>query len=254
MNCHQLIVLVLLTVFSASIGAESNVPEKVSDWIPTDTVFGSMHPLWEAANRVGTVWDVYKSVGIIKVRKFVRKDGYPAVEVAGGKLLCENNGEFGSTVFWQPDGAERIAVSHDHVQHFFSISNRLYAISGIAHAGTNDGEVLSFVRAGNTWAASRLCKLVDEPQVAVPETTKTFLVLTYTGLCRVSLDGWIQLLVVSAEWSGLHPRSLVVGDDGFAYVGFSQRIAKVDLKTGNTTYLVPYEGIFENDLKTDTAK
>ncbi|WP_395751200.1 hypothetical protein [Prosthecobacter sp.] len=254
MNSRQLIVPVLLVVLSASVVAESAIPEKVSDWIPTDIDFAAMHPFYGAANRVGTVWDVYKSAGNVKVRKNAWKQDYPSIEVAGGKLLCANDGEFGSTVFWQPGKAEKVAISHDQVQEFFSVSDHIYALSGIAHGGTNVGEVLSFVRAEKTWAISRLCKLADEPQVAVPETTKTFLVLTYSSLCRVSIDGWIQLLVVSARWNGLHPRSLVVGDDGFAYVGFSQRIAKVDLKTGDTTYLIPYEGIFEDDVKIDSVK
>lgn len=254
MNRRQLIVSVLLVVLSANVTAEPAIPEKVSDWIPTDIDFAQMHPFYGAANRVGTVWDVYKDAGIVKVRKKVWKQDNPSIKVAGGKLLCANNGEFGSTVFWQPDGAEKAEISHAPVQQFFNVSDRIYAVSGIAHMGTNEGEVLAFERAGDKWAISRLCKLVDEPQIVAPEGTKTFLVLTYSSLCRVSTDGWIQLLVVSARWNGLHPRSLVVGDDGFAYAGFSQRIAKVDLKTGDTTYLIPYEGIFEEDMKTDSSK
>lgn len=199
MKCRQLIVSVLLVVFSSSVAAESAIPEKVSDWIPTEIDFAQMHPFYGAANRVGTIWDVYKDAGVVKARKFTRKNDDIAIKLAGGKLLCANNGEFGSTVFWQPDGAEKIEISHAPVQQFFSVSDRIYAVSGIAHMGTNDGEVLAFERAGNKWAISRLCKLVDEPQIVVPEGTKTFLVLTYSSLCRVSTDGWIQLLVVSAR-------------------------------------------------------
>jgi len=231
-----------------------DAPPEVSKWIVTSKQLRAGTPLWYAANHVGTPWEFYKSGTVIKVRRYARSDAPAIFQADRGKLVSYDHGEFGSQVYWAPDKGVRVLLSKDHVREFFAVSGRIMAISGIAHMGKNIGEVLQFSPDGESWKISRLCSLPDEPQVAVQETAATFLVLTYSALCRVSSDGTLKILVASAQWDGLQPRSLVVGEDGFAYVGFSQRVAKVNLKTGKTIYLVPYAEIFEDDLKADTLQ
>ncbi|MCB1086717.1 MAG: hypothetical protein KDM63_06705 [Verrucomicrobiae bacterium] len=245
----------LTGILSASIAvhgysADVGVPENISAWIETEASFVEGHPLWYAANGYGTVWDVYMAGGAIKVREYrFEEQEVRTIDVPGGQLSCDNRGEWGAKVFWKPVGGDDVELSKHSVRRFFRVSESIFAIAGLAHMATNEGEVLRFSSEGKSWKVTRLCKLVDEPQVVAVENERTFLVLTYSGLSRVSLDGRQELLVVSAPWNGLHPRSLVVGNDGFAYVGFSQRVAKVDLETGDVRFLIPFEGIFEKDLE-----
>ena len=243
---------VLLLGLSSTIAQDKTFPEDISKWVTTTASFAGSHPMWFAANRVGAIWEVYKDGKSIKVRRYDKRRNNLEIKFKDGILVSKNMGEFGASVMWQPTTGAAVEISKYPVKHFFEFSGNLYAFSGIAHMGTNIGQVLRFSREKDTWKIDLLCKLVDEPQLVVIESEKTCLILTYSGLCRVSTDGWIQLLVVSAEWEGLHPRSLVIGDDGFAYVGFSQRVAKVHLISGDTTYLVPYTEIFDEDLKLDS--
>ncbi|MCB1061442.1 MAG: hypothetical protein KDN20_00815 [Verrucomicrobiae bacterium] len=244
---------IFAAIFAASItvhglSADENVPEDISDWIEAKVEFEEGHPLWYAANGYGTVWDVYKVGNTIKVREFQTEEKSPTIDVPGGKLSCDNRGEWGATVFWKPEGGNEFTLSKHPVKQFFRVSEGIFAVAGLAHGSTNSGEVLLFSQEAESWKTTRLCKLIDEPQAVVVENERTFLVLTYSGLSRVSTEGWQKLLVVSAPWEGLHPRSLVVGNDGFAYVGFSQRVAKINLETGDARFLIPFEGIFERDL------
>lgn len=243
---------ILIACLLPSQAADREIPSDLSNWIVTNENIGFSTSNYYAANRVGTVWEVYKKDKVLKVREYFRGDADPMIKVSGGKLSCNNRGEFGSTVYWEPDGDSKVELTHDHVRQFLTLSSQVFAVSGIAHMGTNIGEVLKFDRVKDVWKISQICKLPDEPQIIVPETAEAFLVLTYSGLCRVSVKGWIQLIVISAPWTGLHPRSLVIGEDGFAYVGFSQRVAKINLKTGDATYLIPHKEIFEDDLKADS--
>ncbi|HVF73203.1 MAG TPA: hypothetical protein VM940_16495 [Chthoniobacterales bacterium] len=244
---NRLLITALLMVGGPAFGGK--VPASLSEWVATEKKLTQDE--WFAANNHGTTWDVYLEKDQVKVRpyKFGRDTG-ASLKLSDGCLVSDNRGEFGATLFWKSNDGRKAKLSEDPIEQFIQVDSRILAISGLAHGGTNEGEVLELKRKGGDWKISRIAKLKDAPIKAIREAKTRLLVLTYSSLSRVSLDGGTKRIVPKGDWDGLIPRSLVMDGKGFAYVGFSQRVAKVDLKTGNVIYLVPSSEIFAEDLKT----
>ena len=247
----RLLILALLAFSHSTFGKE--IPPFLSDWVPTTKQLTEEE--WYAANNDGTTWDVYLEGEHVKVKPFdfAKQEEPISLKLQDGTLISDEQGEFGAAVFWESKKG-RTKLSEDHIRQFIQLGTRVFAISGLAHLGTDYGDFLELKRKGNGWRISRIAKLKDEPQKAVRESQTSLLVLTYSSLTRVSLDGSTKLIVQKGDWDGLIPRTLVMDGKGFAYVGFSQRVAKVELSTGKVVYLVPYAEIFENDLKRHKEK
>lgn len=240
---------VLLFTWSM-VASGKDAPLDLSQWLPTKVV--PKKDMRFAANNCGTTWDVFLDAGIVKVRPYDDRGASNPGEIlklADGELYSENRGEWGTKVYWTPNTGKREQISNHQIKQFIKMGQRIFAVAGIAHMGTNIGEVLEVKRSSSDWTFQRLAELKDAPMLVIPETASTMLVLTYSSLSRIGLDGSSKLIVSDGEWDGLIPRSLVIDGKGFAYVGFKQRVAKVDLKTGNTVYLIPYPEIFDEDLK-----
>jgi hypothetical protein len=243
MNCSLLVALVAMTY--SALGKE--IPTSLSRWTPTAKRLSKDE--WYAANVNGTTWDVYLEGKDVKVRPYdFARERPSSLELRDGRLISANRGEFGAAVFWAPNKGRRITISEDPVEQFIQLVPRIFAISGLAHMGLNFGEVLEFKRKASAWKVSRIAKLKDAPIKAIRENETNLLVLTYSSLSRVSLAGRTTLIVGHGEWDGLIPRSLAMDEKGFAYVGFRQRVGKVELKTGKVTYFIPYPEIFAEDL------
>jgi hypothetical protein len=248
-NGALLALLIFLVCSWSMVVGGKEVPSSLSQWLPTQTV---LEGNWLAANNCGTTWDVYLDAGIVKVRPYEHcgsSNLRGLLKFADGNLYSENKGEWGTKVYWRPTTGKDEQISDIPVEQFIKMGKRFFAIAGLAHMGTNSGEVLEVKRTQSGWIFSRLAELIDAPLQIIPETDSTMLVLTYSSLSRIGLDGSSKLLVYHGDWDGLIPRSLLIDGKGFAYVGFTQRVAKVNLKTGNTVYLIPYPEIFEEDMK-----
>jgi len=243
----RLLLIALLAMSYPAFGRE--IPASLSQWIPTAKKLSQDE--WYAANNGGTTWDVYLEGEKVKIRRydFGRETG-ATLKLDDGRLISDNRGEFGAAVIWESNEGRKSAISKQHIEQFIQLGTRVLAISGIAHLDTNIGEVVELKREASGWSVSRIAKLNDAPIKAIRESETSLLVLTYSTLSRVTLDGKTKVIVTKGDWDGLIPRSLIMDGKGFAYVGFSQRVAKVELKTGKVIYLIPYPEIFAEDLKT----
>jgi hypothetical protein len=223
-------------------------PASLSQWIPTKKKLSEDE--WYAANNDGTTWDVYLEGEEVKIRRYnFDSETDAALKMRDGSLVSENRGEFGAAVFWDSNEGKRSKISGHHIEQFIQLGTRTLALSGLAHGDSNIGEVLEFKREVDGWIVSRIAELKDAPIKAIRESESSLLVLTYSSLSRVTLAGKTKLIVTKGEWDGLIPRSLIMDGKGFAYVGFRQRVAKVELKTGKVIYLIPYPEIFSEALK-----
>ena len=244
---NRRLLIALFAIGHSAFGGK--VPASLSQWIPTAKKLSQDE--WFAANNEGTTWDVYLEGEDVKIRpyEFGRETG-ASLKLRDGYLISDNRGEFGATLLWELNDGRKSKISEHPIEQFIQLDTRVFAISGLAHLDTNIGEVVELKRKASGWRVSRIAKLKDAPIKAIRETKTSLLVLTYSSLSQVSLDGRTKLIVPKGEWDGLIPRSLIMDKKGFAYVGFSQRVAKVELKTGKVVYLIPYPDIFAEDLKT----
>lgn len=225
------------------------IPSELSKWLPTLESYSAPDPKFYAGNSFGTSWDVYLTQKGPKVRRFVEPlKSNRRLRLKNGVLSADHLGEFGSRVIWKPIYGRDETYSNTFISEFVVLSGRIFGLSGLAHMDANWGMVVELNRKDTSWRIANFARLKDAPILAVKESAESMLVLTYSSLTRVSINGRIKQIVTNGKWDALCPRSLVT-DGRHAFVGFQQRVAKVDLETREVTYYIPYPEVFEDDLK-----
>lgn len=240
----RLLLVILLAISYSTFGEE--IPASISQWSPTSKKLTQDELL--AANNIGTTWEVFLEGEEVKIRPYDSStEADASLKLRDGRLISENRGEFGAAVYWESNDGKKSKISEHPIEQFIQLDARVFAISGSIPGDI--GEVVELNRTPGGWSVSRLAELKDTPIKVIKESETSLLVLTYSSLSRVWLKGKTEIIVPKGEWKGLSPRSLIMDGKGFAYVGFNQRVAKVELKTGKVIYLVPYPEIFADDLK-----
>ncbi|HET6327802.1 MAG TPA: hypothetical protein VFG04_24170 [Planctomycetaceae bacterium] len=166
-----------------------------------------------------------------------------AAKVPDGWIIAFNAGEFGGGLWWYaPDGQSRYMISYHRVQGFLQTDQGLLALEGLAHLGSDRGEIIQISRGANgKWMSERVVNLGSAPDAATRDKDGSLIVVTTKGLLRFRMRKPLETLLDHGFWGGLYPNSVIIDSTGTVYVGMREGVAKVALTKGQrtVTWLLP---------------
>jgi hypothetical protein len=178
-------------------------------------------------------------------------------QVDDGWLVGFNHGEFGAALYWfDRNGRHHYKISDDQVVAFFSLSDGIYAIEGLAHMGASCGSVIRISRPmiGVHWQATRVVRLPFAPSTVSVRRDDSMLITLSDSLVSVGPDHQIRTLIPDAPWQGLYPSSsILLPDESRLYIGMRQFVSEVDLTANQFRLLVPSKD-FLNRLSEEQEK
>jgi hypothetical protein len=108
--------------------------------------------------------------------------------------------------------------------------------------GLSGGSIISISQSSNQgpWQVTAQCRLPQAPCAIVQHPDKSWLIVLSDSFVSVTPDGKITTVVKNARWGLLYPKSMVLSDDAkIVYVGMRQFVARVTLKNGRVSFLLP---------------
>lgn len=156
------------------------------------------------------------------------------IAVSDGWLIGFDAGEFGSGLWWlSSDGSRDKSLSYENVNGFARTSQGVLAFVGLSHMGFSSGQVLRIADSGaEDRKVEVLADLGAAPDTFVVESPDTVLVLTTTGLVRVTSSGEVQPLF-KTNYSRLYPKSMTLSQSGVITVGMQLFVTRLTPR-GNT--------------------
>jgi hypothetical protein len=175
----------------------------------------------------------------------VRPAGEPrfgdTTNVAGGRLIAEELGEFGGDVWWYPDVGPRRHVAQANLHAFIQARDTLWGLTGVAHLTLNDGQLVRFDRIGERWRMTPVVDLGAAPVVMTPLPGDSLLVLAVGRLVRISPTHAVDVLHENAVWLSTSPTSIARDRSGVIFLGMRAGVARLTPTTNGYSedWLVP---------------
>jgi hypothetical protein len=264
------------------LAAEPSYDADVTKWRqepPPPKSDTAAHRLWfYAANYSKVDWRLITDNG--QVRAYRREDaskeprvrppftpeggGFRGASVSAliddGWLVGFNHGEFGAALYWfSHDGKHSYKISDHQVVDFFSLSDGVYAIEGLAHLGESRGSVIRIARpqGSSRWQATSVIELPSAPYAVSLRRDGTMLITLSDALVALGPDRKIDMLLSDAEWGGFYPSSSVLTqNEQKLYIGMRQFVAEFDLTTKALRFLIPSKQFLNKlprKMKTESA-
>jgi hypothetical protein len=264
---------------SGSRATEPEYPQDITRWqeiqVPPDGK-NSDRAMWDSsANYSQLSWRVYLDGGRPRAKliegpndnstdqapfdaradKFSGASRFKAVD--DGWLVGFNHGEFGAALYWfDQNGKHHYKISNHQIVAFFTLSDGIYAIEGLAHMDISCGSVIHIVRPTTIghWQAVRIVRLPFAPLTVAVRRDGVMLIVLTDSLVSVGVDHQVSTLVSEAPWEGLYPASsILLPDEDRLYIGMRQFVGEVDLATNNLRMLLPSK-MFLNKLPDDQGE
>jgi hypothetical protein len=271
--CSALFIISVSVYIQTARAAEPAYPREVARWqeiiIPSETDSEARSVWFYSANYSPHDWRVYTDGDHVcaaldterpqdqkerpeftpEAGQFRGASAFAAVD--DGWLVGFNRGEWGGALFWfSRDGKQKYKVSDHQVVGFFSLTNGLHAIEGLAHLTMSKGSIIRIVRPqrGARWQALVVTKLPFAPYAISVRRDATMLVTLSNALVSVGKDYSVETLLRDPLWSGLCPNSSILSrDERKLYVGMRQFVGEFDLSAKKLRLLVP-SAVFLNKL------
>jgi hypothetical protein len=149
-----------------------------------------------------------------------------ALAVNGGFLVGFDAGEFGGALFWfNETGDKRVQLADVNIIGITELRVGVVALSGLAHMGMSEGKLLRVSRTRDTWSAAPWIDMHGAVEAFVRESSESMLVLSTTGLDRVTACGDV-LRLATTNYDVLYPSSMAVDAKGVVYVGMRQFVTR----------------------------
>jgi hypothetical protein len=117
-----------------------------------------------------------------------------ALRVENGWLAASDRGEWGGELVFIHDDGSTQTIYHGNVQDLYRLGGRLVAVAGLAHMGTNHGEVLELARdAWGRWSAQIWRVLPYAPATSsLTQSGELLLTTVDNSLILLSPDGQMR--------------------------------------------------------------
>lgn len=228
--------LMILFLLPAALLA-NDLPE---GWVP----FAINDKALECGNHSKQEWKVIKDGENVKVEPF--SDDKPkkvlpfSIEnekgmlgerhiqkVNDGWIIGFNAGEFGGSLWWfNENGKSRKKLIDKNVVGLVRMEKDLWALTGLAHLGSDYGKVWRIVHNEQGWIAEELVDIGAAPTAFAVETPDLILILTTKNLIRVTNNGKKEELL-STRYQFLYSNSVVLLESGAIYVGMRHFITRL---------------------------
>jgi hypothetical protein len=166
-----------------------------------------------------------------------------SVVLPGGRLVSYDIGEFGGGVTWLPhDSKDSVRIWNENVMRLIPRGDSVFGVGGLAHLGTNSGNIVRFSPDQRGWRAERVLDLGSAPFAVQRIGHDSLLVLTTRNLQLVDLARRShQVVHANPAWSLAYPSSVLRDRAGTFYVGLRYAVARVAVHKGGSReqWLVP---------------
>lgn len=169
----------------------------------------------------------------IVISKYDRESYRHVIKVRDGRLVGEDNGEWGGGLWWiSQDGRSRRRLSRENVYGFVKTSTAVLIITGLRHMGANEGDVWRYVdRPGQKKRAAHLVDLGWAPFAFTQDSPDSVLVLTSDGFVRVHTSGRLET-VYRIVYGILYPHSIAISPNGVIHAGMRHFVTRLTPSAG----------------------
>jgi len=169
----------------------------------------------------------------IMVSRFEDNTRRHMIAVRDGRLVGEDHGEWGGSLWWiSKDGRRRRWLSDENVHGFVKTSAGVLVVVGLAHMGTNHGEVLQYV--DGPVRKKRVKMFADlgwAPNAFVLESPDSVIVFTRDGFVRVHASGRVES-IFRRVYGLVYPNSFTLSPTGVIHVGMRHFITRLTPSAG----------------------
>jgi hypothetical protein len=149
-----------------------------------------------------------------------------SLKVDDGYIVGFDAGEHGGALWWfTPSGDKRVQLAEVNIVGLTELRIGVVALSGLAHLGTSEGKVFRLTRERDTWSAAAWIDMHGAVEAFVRESPESMLVLSTTGLDRVTVCGDV-LRIATTNYDVLYPTSIAIEPNGVVYIGMRQFITR----------------------------
>lgn len=225
--------VVLLLCFGSAIYAQDAGEPPAPGWVP-------YHRPTEderlCANYSKQEWNVALNSdksGVVISKQNDDRINQHVLKVRDGRLVGENNGEWGGGLWWvSKDGRRRTRLLRKNVYGYVKTSTGVLVITGLRHRGANEGDVWRYIdRPGQKKRAEHLLDLGWAPLTFTQDSPDSVLVLTSDGFVRVHPDGRLETLY-RRVYGILYPDSIAISPNGVIHVGMRHFITRLTPSAG----------------------
>lgn len=216
-------------VFHENDWISNNVPELHSDE-------------WYKSNHSSESWVIYKDKDVLKIRNDHKYNIITTYDVGDGYFRGTNRGEYGGNLEYVSKNILKRSyeILDGNVVSIFNYNDGIYVLEGLTHMGINEGRIYQLNKDYRRWSAKEMFNLNDSPQVYTITEDNELLIVTFSGLFKISDMKNIEHITKDAFWQSLIPTSIVV-DEKIVYIGMRGGIAKVNLDNKDILWLAKKE-------------
>lgn len=169
----------------------------------------------------------------ILVSKFEDKTRRHEIQVRDGRLVGEDHGEWGGSLWWiSKDGRQRKWLSDENVHGFVKTSAGVLVIVGLAHMSLNHGAVLQYVDGpGRKKRGREFVDLGFAPRAFMLESPDSVIILTRDGFVRLHASGRLES-IFRRVYGLLYPNSFTLSPNGVIHVGMRHFITRLTPTAG----------------------
>ncbi|MFD2824441.1 hypothetical protein ACFS5M_12235 [Lacinutrix iliipiscaria] len=148
-------------------------------------------------------------------------------KVEDGYIIGLNKGEFGGGLwFLSEDGNSSYEIMpYKRIHQILEFNKKLYVISGLAHMGSNYGNLLELKREEN-WRVSKTYKLPGAPNLMIREKENVLIITSEYLMSFNKYEKLIEILKAPFYWGVLYPSSAIIIDNHI-YIAMRKGILKI---------------------------
>lgn len=161
------------------------------------------------------------------------------IEVSDGYLVGFDHGEFGGGLYWfSKNGSQTYQISDFHVKQFSKAKDKIYAIAGIEHMGSDMGNLMSISLLNDKWMVNNSVKLPNDPKAIGIDSADNIVIVTSSAVLSVGKMDKIIVLNTYPKWKPIIFQSVLIIKNNIAYIGMDQGIYKLDLISRTAEWLL----------------
>lgn len=141
------------------------------------------------------------SGNIVEHRSEIKQTPDLGLRIQNGWLVGSDRGEWGGELVYLPDSGEPQVILRENVEDIYYLGERIVAVTGLAHLGSNSGVVFSLnFREDGSWEAEPWVQLPGAPQSSWFVETGELLINLYSGgSILISKDGEFRMAPCTDE-------------------------------------------------------
>ncbi|KQT24227.1 hypothetical protein ASG22_09430 [Chryseobacterium sp. Leaf405] len=186
---------------------------------------------WYSLNHAGYYYYVKMHKGKLIAEKSTEE--YNAeLKIPEGKLIAENNGEWGGKLYFQPKNSlKRIEVKSGNIVDIFKFKNKIYIVEGLAHMGSSSGAIYELIRQDNEFIYKKILNFENDAPVLLTNFRNKVYMVSDKNFYEIDLrNGTSDKILENQFWRGLYPQSIVIFDEKNIFVGIRGGIVKINAK------------------------